>query len=255
MDQRRASVPEEPSHSKGYVVVGGAAGGIGRAVVRRFAASPLIVIDQTVALAEEALEEARRQAGSVEGHALACDFADPIAVKTMLRSLVGLAKRIDVLINCTGIARDAPTQMVTVDDLQQVMQVNFTSAVQLAQVCSRVMTRAGRGSIVNIASVTGIYGNLGQVAYGASKAAVINATQTMSMELAPFGIRVNAVAPGVIDTPMTRSLNEETLRQLRTRIAMGRLGTPDEVASVVSWLSSDRASYVTGQTICVDGGY
>lgn len=240
---------------EGFVIVAGAAGGIGQAVVRQFPSDPVIAIDLTTEMAEKSLAAIGRPADGTFTVALGCDLANSSEVSSLIKSIGQRAKRIETLVNCAGIARDSSCQMVTVADLNKIMQVNFVASIQLAQFASRVMSRARRGSIVNIASVTGIFGNQGQLAYGASKSALINATMTMSMELGPLGIRVNAVAPGVIDTSMTQSLNPNELDDLKRRVAMGRLGHPDEVAKVVRWLCSDNASYVTGQTICVDGGY
>ncbi len=243
------------SRDAGFVIVAGAAGGIGQAVLREFPDAPLIAIDRTRENVELALAAVGRPVDDNWTIALECDFGAPSEVSSLVRLLGSRAKQIETLVNCAGIAKDASCQMVTVSDIGKIMQVNFVAAIQLAQFAARVMSRSRRGSIVNISSVTGLFGNRGQLAYGASKSALINATMTMSMELGPLGIRVNAVAPGVIDTPMTRSLNSDEIDELRGRIAMGRLGIPAEVAAVVKWLCSADSSYVTGQTICVDGGY
>lgn len=234
------------------VIVTGAAGGIGMAVMEAFAGSKIIAID----LDEES--SAQAIAGSRCGESVPClpigvDLADDAQVAASLKRIRSFTKDVAVLVNVAGIAVDANSQMLSRDSLLQQFQVNFFAAFAYAQFAARLMTRRGGGAIVNVASITGIDGNSGQLAYGASKAALVNATRTMSLELGSQGIRVNAVAPGVIDTPMTRALPTERLAALASRSSMNRLGRAEEVASVVRWLASPAASYVTGQTIRVDG--
>jgi 3-oxoacyl-[acyl-carrier protein] reductase len=182
------------------------------------------------------------------------DFLDAESVSKGLAEVRATSRDILALVNVAGIAEDATMHMLTSDALSRHLTVNFEAQVRITQYVTRLMLKSGGGAVVSVASVTGIDGNEGQLAYGASKAALISATRTMSMELGRHGIRVNAVAPGVIDTDMTRSLPNDVREELLTRPAMGRLGTPDEVAACIMWLCSPAASYVTGQTLRIDGG-
>lgn len=234
------------------VVVTGVSGGIGRAVLRSFSRARIIAIDRSVDLAESALADVGR-AGDDRTTAVGLDFSAPSEVSRALAPLRKAAKDVGVLVNVAGVAEDAPTQLLSMESLQRQMAINFFAQIAVIQFVSRLMARHGSGSIVNVASITGLDGNRGQLAYGASKAALINATRTLSLELAPTGIRVNAVAPGVIDTAMTAGLDGDVREALMSRSASGRMGSPEEVASVIKWLASPAASYVTGQTLRIDG--
>lgn len=161
---------------------------------------------------------------------------------------------IHILANLTGITRDAMFQMVTMDQLLETFHINFFNQIIFTQYMVKLMLPSGNGSIIFTSSITGIDGNIGQLAYGASKAALISAMKTMSMELAPKGIRVNAIAPGVIKTPMTQVLSQEIIDQKLRKTDLGRIGEDREVADVIMYLGSDQSSYITGQTIRIDGG-
>ncbi|MDY5649165.1 MAG: SDR family NAD(P)-dependent oxidoreductase [Lachnospiraceae bacterium] len=182
------------------------------------------------------------------------DLKDADAIRDAARTIQKSRKKIDMLINVAGIADDAYFQMMSMESLKNTFEVNFFSQMLLTQYMVKLMLRNKKGSIVYVSSVIGLDGNAGQLAYSASKAAMAAATKTLSAELAEKGIRVNAVAPGVIDTAMTSVLSEEILdRQLRNA-DIPRKGTPQEVADVILYLASDRASYVTGQILRVDAG-
>jgi len=153
-----------------------------------------------------------------------------------------------------GVLDDALIGMVTTDQIKRVFETNTYGVLYCAQYASRLMARNKSGSIINVASIIGTNGNVGQAVYGGSKAAVIGITHSLAKELAPSNIRVNAIAPGFIDTEMARSIPPEKFQERINSIKMGRIGSPDEVAKVILFLASDLASYVTGQTIGVDGG-
>jgi 3-oxoacyl-[acyl-carrier protein] reductase len=144
--------------------------------------------------------------------------------------------------------------MTTMEQMKKVFEVNFFSQMLLTQYITKIMMRNKAGSVINISSISAIDGNPGQLAYTASKAAIIGATKTLSAELAGYGIRVNAIAPGVIDTEMTKKMPPEVLKRLMAKSDLKHLGLPSEVAGVILFLASDMSSYVTGQVLRVDGG-
>lgn len=182
------------------------------------------------------------------------DLQDNDAIKQAAMTIQKTKKPIDILVNIAGANFDANFQMVTLDQLQKTFTINFFSQIAFTQYIARIMLRQKKGSIINISSISALDGNPGQLAYASAKAAWIAATKTMSAELAPQGVRVNAIAPGVISTAMTAALSEEVMARQMARCNLGRPGLPEEVANTLLWLSSDASSYTTGQVIRVDGG-
>jgi 3-oxoacyl-[acyl-carrier protein] reductase len=182
------------------------------------------------------------------------DVSDRAAVRTIVRTAFDRWKRLDVLVNNAGVLRDALIGMIPEGDMDTVIGVNLLGTIAAIQHAARLMARTRNGSIINVSSIIGVHGNRGQLVYGASKAGVIGATLSAAKELAPTGVRVNAVAPGFIDTDMIRHLKPGVKAERLASIAMQRIGTPDDVANVVLFLASDYAGYVTGQIIGVDGG-
>ena len=162
--------------------------------------------------------------------------------------------RLHILVNNAAILRDAFIGMIEENDLREMLATNVVGTIDCIQGPRGCSKRSGGGSIINIASIIGVRGNIGQAAYAASKGAVIAATFSAAKELAPKGVRVNAIAPGYIDTDMIKSVPPKTHARLVNGIGLGRLGTPDDVAGVALFLASDLARYVTGQVIGVDGG-
>ena len=237
------------------VLVTGAGRGIGRAIAERFAAE-----GATLFLAVRHLEQGQALAAELQAthqitcHAFSCDVADADAVKMLFRELFSHSKTLDVLVNNAGVLDDALIGMVTPAQIERTFASNSFSVFYCSQYAARMMQRAGGGSIINLSSIIGRVGNAGQAVYGGSKAAVIGMTQSLAKELAPQQIRVNAIAPGFIDTDMAHSLPEEKFQQRLQSIAMGRIGAADEVANVALFLASGLSSYVTGQVIGVDGG-
>ena len=184
---------------------------------------------------------------------LAFDVAYASQVGAAIRELFSSRRRLDVLVNNAGVLDDALLGMIDSDSATRTFGVNALGILNTMQASARLLGRGG-GAIVNVASIIGVVGNSGQTAYGGSKAAVIGMTRSAAKELALAGVRVNAVAPGFIDTDMVRHLPEGVYEQRVASVGIGRIGTPEEVAQAIAWLASDEASYVTGQVLGVDGG-
>ena len=233
----------------------GASRGIGRATAVEAARNGATLI--LTARSQDGLLETAKQvesAGGTSPQLIRCNVADEEELKTAFKAVHSFSRKLDFLVNNAGILRDAIIGMIGTAQMQEVMQTNLFSTIQIMQFAARLMKPQKSGSIVNISSIIGRVGNEGQVVYAASKAGVIGATKAAARELAPQGIRVNTVAPGVIKTNMIASIPEGKMLELRQTIKMGRLGDPEEVAKVICMLASDYTSYVTGQVIGVDGG-
>ena len=226
-------------------LITGAGRGIGRVIAEQFIADGAIVYANDLNEFE------------IEGAKTICfDVTDTNAVKAGLMSIYKAEGRIDVVVNNAAIIANQKLGMVTKPLLEKMYSVNVFAVIDIIQIASRLMARTGGGCFVNMASVTGVVGSPGQVAYSASKGAVIALTKSSAKELAPMGIRVNAVAPGIIKTERFEELYEasgDKIDQRIGRIALGRLGTPQDIAYAVSFLASDRASYISGHVLGVDG--
>lgn len=184
------------------------------------------------------------------------DVTDATAVKSAFMSVFKQEGRIDVLINNAGVVFNKKIGMILRPETELMFRVNVIAVIEMIQLVSRLMARNHRGSIVNIASVTAVLGSPGQSAYSATKGAIMSFTKSAAKELAPLGIRVNAVAPGIVKTERFSELYEESGEKIDTRIqkiALGRLGTPEDVANACAFLASDRSSYISGQILGVDG--
>lgn len=182
------------------------------------------------------------------------DLLEENAIKQAAREIQKLKIPVDALVNIAGMTQDALFQMVTMDQMKKVFQINYFSQILFTQYIVKLMLKNHSGSIINISSISAIDGNPGQLVYSSSKAALLAATKTMSAELAQKGIRVNALAPGVIDTTMNAVIPQETIIKQLAKSDLKRKGTPNEVAGAILYLVSDFSSYVTGQVIRVDGG-
>ncbi|UAK73767.1 SDR family NAD(P)-dependent oxidoreductase [Aeromonas enteropelogenes] len=237
------------------VVITGAGRGIGLAIARQFAAQGAeLWLNGRDEQAITRMAEALGVEFGVPCMPLCFDVADPQAVKQAFQQLFGQTRQLDVLVNNAGVLDDALLGMVQQQQIERTFATNSYSTLYCSQYAARLMQRSGGGCIINMASIIGRVGNAGQAVYAGSKAAVIGITQSLAKELAASQIRVNAIAPGFIDTDMARSLPPAKFDERVASIAMGRIGTPDEVASVALFLASDLSRYVTGQVIGVDGG-
>ncbi len=235
-------------------IVTGAAQGIGAAIAGRFAAegATLSLVDVDQAGVEAT---AGRLAAIGAGcHARRADVTSGEEVKAVVEETVERFGRIDILVNNAGITRDGLLIRMSEQDWDTVLAVNLKGVFLFTKAVARVMMKQRSGAIVNVSSVVGLRGNAGQMNYAASKAGVVGATKSAAKELASRGIRVNAVAPGFIQTAMTEALNEKTKSALLQAIPAARLGGVDDVASAVLFLASDQASYITGEVLRVDGG-
>jgi len=228
-------------------IITGAAQGIGHQIAKQFAADGAIVY---------ACDRQEFTTDNERIHPVVMDITDAVSVKANLMQIFKTEGRIDCLINNAGIVYNRKIGMILREETERMFLVNVIAAMELLQLVSRLMARCGGGSIVNIASVTAVLGSPGQVAYSATKGAIISMTKSAAKELASQGIRVNAVAPGIVKTERFKELYESDGDKIDARIqriALGRLGTPEDVAHACAFLASDRANYISGQILGVDG--
>ncbi len=228
-------------------IITGAAQGIGKQIARQFADDGAIVY---------ACDRQDFTSDNDRIRPLVMDVTDAGSVKAAFMQIYKAEGRIDCLVNNAGIVYNRKIGMIVREETERMFLVNVIAVLELIQLVSRLMARNGGGSIVNIASVTAVQGSPGQVAYSATKGAIISITKSAAKELAPQGIRVNAVAPGIVKTERFAELyeaNGEKIDARIQRIALGRLGTPEDIANACAFLASDRASYISGQILGVDG--
>jgi NAD(P)-dependent dehydrogenase (short-subunit alcohol dehydrogenase family) len=231
-------------------IVTGGASGIGAAIAERFAAEGAETIAADLACNEESLA-----AGAARLHRHKLDVGDAASIERLVEAVLGRFERIDVLVNCAGIGANKPFLETPVELFDRILAVNLRGTFLMSQVAARTMMRTG-GSIINIGSISGLRGNLGRAAYGASKGGLVTMSEVMAVELAAHKIRVNVIAPGPIETPLIATMMSPAERAIWTkRLPLGRYGTAAEVAAAALFLASDDASYVTGQVLGVDGGF
>jgi len=234
-------------------LVTGASRGIGRAIAERLAAQGAFVV------AAARGENARAVVGTIaaaggQGEAVSLDVTDAGASQRLVASTLERHARIDILVNNAGIARDQLLLRMKREDWDAVLATNLTGAFALTQAVLKPMIRQRAGRIISISSVVGQSGNAGQANYAASKAGLIGFTKSVALEVASRGVTVNVVAPGLIETEMTRALTDQSRDEWASKIPLRRLGTPDDIASAVCFLASDEASYITGHVLAVNGG-
>jgi len=234
-------------------VVTGGSRGIGSQIVETFLANGAFV-HYLSRSAGDSLEDFRSRYGAERVHHHAIDVSDEAAVKDTINTILDTAPDVDILVNNAGITRDGLLMRMSAEDWRTVMDVNLASAFYTSRALTRHMIKRRSGAIINITSVVGIIGNAGQANYSASKAGLVGLTKSLAREVAGRNVRVNAIAPGFIETEMTGKLNDQQREALTTQIPMGRIGTAEEIAKVCVFLASDMASYITGEVVTVGGG-
>lgn len=235
-------------------LVTGASRGIGHAIALSLGAAGAKVIGTaTSPEGAQRFTAVLKEKGYV-GRGAVLDAGDPASIDALMAELEAAGESPTILINNAAITRDTLLLRMKPEDWDAVITTNLTSVFRLSKACVRRMMKERRGRIVNLTSIVGVTGNPGQVNYAAAKAGLLGFTKSLAKELASRGITVNAVAPGFIDTDMTRALNEAQRTALIAQIPMARLGTPDDVAAAVMFLVSPQASYITGETLHVNGG-
>ncbi|HMN80589.1 MAG TPA: 3-oxoacyl-ACP reductase FabG [Burkholderiaceae bacterium] len=235
-------------------IVTGAAGGIGLATARRFVAEGANVVLADLDPARTAQARAAVDPGGEHSLALAVDVTDRPSIDAMVAAVRERFGRIDVLVNNAGITQDARLARMSDSQFDRVIAVNLKGVFECTQAVVETMLAQGSGVILNASSVVGLYGNFGQTNYAATKAGVIGFTKTWARELGPKGIRAVAVCPGFVRTPILDSIPEPVMRKMIDKVPLGRLGQPEEIASVYAFLASDDASYINGAVIEVSGG-
>ena len=235
-------------------LITGAAQGIGLATAKKFAqeGAKVVVCDIHAEAVNAAVAQCQALGAQVEGHTM--DVTQRDQVDAVVAAVLARHGRIDVLVNNAGITQDARLQNMTQAQFDRVIDVNLRGVFHCAQAVANTMVAQGSGVILNASSVVGIYGNFGQTNYAASKFGVIGFTKTWSRELGPKGVRVNAVAPGFIATPILSTIPEKVIAEMAQRVPLRRLGQPEEIANVYAFLASDEASYINGEVIEVSGG-
>ena len=235
-------------------IITGAAQGIGLATALKFAREGAVVVvcDVRQTSVEEAVAKCKAEGAQAIGFVM--DVTNRDMVDDVIAQVLKEYGRIDVLVNNAGITQDARLMKMTLEQFDRVIDVNLRGVFHCSQVVADEMVRAGRGVILNASSVVGIYGNFGQTNYAASKFGVIGFTKTWARELGPKGVRVNAVAPGFIQTPILDTMPEKVIADMAERVPLRRLGQPEEIANTYAFLASDEASYINGAVIEVSGG-
>ena len=236
-------------------LVTGASRGIGRAVAQRLArmgATVLVNYNGSLDRAMEVVQEIQEAGG--RGEAICCDVSDYGACGRMAEEIIKKSAHVDILVNNAGVTRDNLILRMSEEEYDKVLDTNLKGAFNTIRHLSRYFLKQRGGNIINISSVSGVTGNAGQANYSASKAGLIGLTKSVARELAGKGVRVNAVAPGFIETEMTQALPEKAREAAVASIPAGRMGTVEDVARLVAFLAGKGADYITGQVICVDGG-
>ncbi|HXZ59662.1 MAG TPA: 3-oxoacyl-ACP reductase FabG [Steroidobacteraceae bacterium] len=235
-------------------LVTGASRGIGHAIALALGKAGARVIGTATSAEGAAKLTAALASHGYNGRGAQLDAGDPASIDALIAELEAAGELPTILVNNAAITRDVLLLRMKPEDWDRVIATNLTAAFRLCKACVRRMMKERRGRIINLTSVVGLTGNPGQANYAAAKAGLLGLTKSLAQELASRGITVNAVAPGFIDTDMTRALTEEQRAALLTRVPLGRLGTPEDIAAAVLFLASPQAGYITGETLHVNGG-
>lgn len=236
-------------------LVTGAGRGIGREIALTLAKSGATVIvnyNGSKDAADEVVAQITSDGGTAE--AIQCNVSDFAASGEFVKQVLDKYKKVDILVNNAGVTRDNLIMRMSEEDYDAVLDTNLKGAFNMIRHLSRSFIKQRSGKIINISSVSGVLGNAGQSNYSASKAGLIGLTKSVARELASRGINVNAVAPGFIDTDMTKALSDGAKKELGGSIPMGKIGSTSDVAQLVAFLAGNGSDYITGQVICVDGG-
>jgi 3-oxoacyl-[acyl-carrier protein] reductase len=235
-------------------LITGAAQGIGLATALKFAreGATVVVCDINPQAVDAAVALCQAEGATAQGFVM--DVTQRPMVDSVVAQVMAAFGRIDVLVNNAGITQDARLQKMTLEQFDRVIDVNLRGVFHCSQAVADIMVAQGSGAILNASSVVGVYGNFGQTNYAATKFGVIGFTKTWSRELGPKGVRVNAVAPGFVSTPILQTIPEKVLAEMAQRVPMRRLGQPEEIANVYAFLASDEASYINGVVLEVAGG-
>ncbi|MGI1659185.1 MAG: 3-oxoacyl-ACP reductase FabG [Desulfitobacterium sp.] len=236
------------------VIITGSGRGIGRAIALAMAKedAKLVVNDVNQTAIDETVAMIKDLGGDAIG--ILADISDARQAQELAQKTLEAYGKIDVLVNNAGILRDAMLHKMTQEQWQNVIAINLNGVFNCSSVIGTIMRDQGSGNIINISSVVGLYGNVGQTNYAATKGAVISMMKTWAKELGRKGIRSNAIAPGFIGTDMVKGMPEHIIKQIESSVPLGRLGSQEEVASVAVFLASDESSYINGEVIRVDGG-
>lgn len=241
----------EPSPK--IAVVTGASRGIGKAIALELGKNAIVIGTATSDSGAEKIS-AYLQENNIQGKGYSLDVSAEESIEAFTKTVQEEFGSVDILINNAGITRDNILMRMKADEWDQVINTNLSSIYRMSKALVRGMTKSRWGRIISISSVVGSSGNIGQANYAAAKAGLEGFSRALAMEIGSRGITVNSVAPGFIDTDMTRELGEEQTQALLSKIPLGRYGSPEEIASVVAFLASEQAGYITGETVHVNGG-
>ncbi len=235
-------------------LVTGASRGLGKAIAEKLAAGGASLIITATSNAIENVAAEIKEKYNVKVESFYGDISQEETVKALFKLIEEKFEKLDICVNNAGITKDGLSMRMSADDFDRVLTVNLRSTFLVSKEASMMMMKARYGKIVNMSSIVGIQGNVGQANYAASKAGIIGLTKSMAVELAKRNVTVNAVAPGFIDTDMTRAVADKAKEEFMSKIPMCRAGIPEEIADAVAFLASDASRYITGQVLVVDGG-